>query len=281
VLLNPANTAPVQGGRIVIVHDVLPLQSGVVYRKYAWWQRHVVRRALRNAAHICTSTAWSADQIARACAVSPTRISLIPQGLTPFVAPATTGEVQGIRARLDLQQPYFLAVGWGDRRKNLQFLLPAIEKLRAQRDVRLVIVGPHNGRVHRAPDVALPPWVHHLARPDDERCALYTGAVALCFPSLAEGYGRPPLEALACATPALVSDYGAAHEVFGAALELLPLEQEAWTRELGTLLESEEERQRRVARAETLLAGLSWAAAAEAVLEVANRVTARPGAVAV
>jgi glycosyltransferase involved in cell wall biosynthesis len=170
VLLHPANTAPVQGGpHIVIVHDVLPLTNPEWFtRKYVLWQRHVVLRALRNAAHICTSTAWSADQIARACAVSPTRISLIPQGLAPFVAPASTGDVQSIRAHLDLQAPYFLAVGWGDPRKNLQFLLPVIEKLRTARDVRLVIVGAHNGRVHRAPDFALPPWVHHVARPDDE-----------------------------------------------------------------------------------------------------------------
>src|SRR5262245_58210111 len=190
VLLHPANTAPVQGGpHIVIVHDVLPLTHPEWFtRKYVWWQRHVVQRALRNATHILTSTAWSADQIASACSIPSERISLLPQGLAPFVTPADPGDVLGTRARLSLQQPYFLAVGWGDPRKNLRFLLPVIETLRATRDVRLVIVGARNPRVHRAPDFQLPHWAHHIPRIDDEQLrALYTGAVALCFPSLAEG----------------------------------------------------------------------------------------------
>jgi glycosyltransferase involved in cell wall biosynthesis len=68
-----------------------------------------------------------------------------------------------------------------------------------------------------------------LGHVDDETLrALYTGAAAFCFPSLAEGFGRPPLEALACGTPVVAAPYGPAREVLRDAAEILPLDVGLW-----------------------------------------------------
>jgi glycosyltransferase involved in cell wall biosynthesis len=71
---------------------------------------------------------------------------------------------------------------------------------------------------------------------DDELHALYTAASVLCFPSRAEGFGRPPLEALACGTPAVVADYAAAEEVMGDVARIVPLDVDAWVDALSTIL---------------------------------------------
>ncbi len=271
VVLHPANTAPVNGGpHIVIAHDVLPLTNPEWFtRKYVWWQRQVVRRALRNAAHVCTCTMWSAEQISVSCGIPAERISVIPQGIEPFSAPASDRDVTATLAQLGIERPYVLATGWGDPRKNIAFLLPVIAALRASVDVTLVVLGAHQPRVHRAAHLDLPRWVRRVPGVSDEQLrALYTGALALCFPSLAEGYGRPPLEALACGTQALVADYAAAREVLGAAMELLPLDVALWTDRLLALLRHDAA----PAHAEDVVVGMSWGNAADAVLQIAARV---------
>jgi glycosyltransferase involved in cell wall biosynthesis len=270
LLLHPANTAPVCGGpHIVLVHDLLPLTNPEWFtRKYVWWQRHVVRRAIANAAHVCTFTQWSAAQITDLCGLSADRVSVIPQGLAPFTAPAGSAEVRATLARFGLTPPYVLATGFGDPRKNVAFLLPVLSALRSAADVKLVVLGTPNRRVHPVLPLELPAWVQRIPSvTDDELRALYTGALALCFPSRAEGFGRPPLEAMACGTPALVADYAGAAEVLGPSFERLPLDAGVWVKRLQGLLGQRPG----VPVVPAAMARLSWSASAESILEIARR----------
>jgi glycosyltransferase involved in cell wall biosynthesis len=96
---------------------------------------------------------------------------------------------------------------------------------------------------------------------DDELHALYTAASVLCFPSRAEGFGRPPLEALACGTPAVVADYPAAEEVMGDVARIVPLNADAWVDALSSILREE----RRPDLRGSLTARHRWDVAAEMV----------------
>ncbi len=271
LLLNPANSAPWSGGRhALVVHDVLPLTHPQWFaRRYALFQRHALRSALARASHVFTSTQWTAEQIVRAGRITRQRVHIVTQGLDPFQSPASAADVAAVRARLGLEEPYFLFVGLGDPRKNIELLLQALGELQPPRRFLLVAVGKRAPRIHsrRSVDFSALPWLRVLEQVSDaELHALYSGALALCFPSLAEGFGRPPLEALACGAPAVVGDYATAREVLGTAVPILPHEVAPWVEQLGRLLDDPFERARLVERGAVLLHQFDWRLAAEQVL---------------
>ena len=276
VVLHPANSVPLAGTRnVVMVHDVLPLTDPQWFSPlYAFWHRRVMARSIAGAAHVLAPTSWVAGEVARECRVPAERISVITQGLEPFGAPATDLEIEQVRRRFALHGNYLLAVGDGDPRKNIEFLLPVVSALRTSADpmLELAIVAAKRGRAHTASQVEWPAWVRRIIEPTDaELRALYTGARTLCFPSRAEGFGRPPLEALSCGTPAVVSGYAAAHEVFGSAVPLLPLETKAWVEVLTPLLSRFDARSAAVQSAQPLLSGYTWDRCADQVVQACQR----------
>jgi glycosyltransferase involved in cell wall biosynthesis len=269
-LLHPANTLPRAGTRnAVVVHDVFPLTHPHWFsRRYALWHRYFMAQAVARAHGVITSSKWSAGEIARACDVSPDRLHVITQGLSPFDAPATASAVVETLARHGIAWPYLLCVGAGDARKNTDLIVRVMTELRRDHpSLTLVAVGKRNKRIHGGRDQQWPDWVHVVGHVSDaDLRALYTGAVALCFPSLAEGFGRPPLEALACGTPAVAGEYAAAQEILGDAVPILPHAVEPWMTFLRELLSRPELRDELVLRAAPLLTRLRWSLAAEQLL---------------
>jgi glycosyltransferase involved in cell wall biosynthesis len=271
IVLNPANSAPYSGGpHVVVLHDVLPLTHPEWFATaYTRWHRHVIRRAVRRAVRVITCSQWSAAQIERVCDIPRDRISIVTQGLAPFAAPADHAWTNRVVNGFDLRAPYLLCVG-SDRRKNVEFLFPIMDELRREvrPDLLLVIAGGTEARVHGTSTVAAREYVRCIPDVSDQELhALYTGAAALCFPSLAEGFGRPPLEAIACGTPAVVSSYGPAEEVLGAAAPILPLQPEAWVNAVRDILQSKRAHAERLALHAELLQRYDWSIAAQQVLE--------------
>jgi glycosyltransferase involved in cell wall biosynthesis len=124
-------------------------------------------------------------------------------------------------------------------RKNIAFLEVVLRRWRARGETpppRVVTGVPrprvHGGRSH-APSAGIV-RIGHVS--DRELHGLYTAASAFCFPSLAEGFGRPPLEAVACGTPAVVARFAGAAERFGAIARVLPLDADAWVDALRELV---------------------------------------------
>jgi glycosyltransferase involved in cell wall biosynthesis len=269
IVLHPANTAPRTGGpHAVVVHDVLALTHPHWFtRSYALWHRHVVRPAIARAQTLFTCSEWSAGEIVRSCGVRADKIAVITQGLDPFTGAADEGMVARTLTRYEIKKPYLLCTGLGDPRKNIGLLLQVVERLRKKHDqLSLVAVGARQPRVHAARSEPSPEWLHALSRVDDEELrALYTGAAAFCFPSHAEGFGRPPLEALACGTPALAGAYECAVEVLGSAVPILPNQIEPWVELLDTLLEDPQQRTRLVAQARPMLHRFQWSECARQV----------------
>ena len=205
VLLHLANTLPGGGGpHVVVVHDVEPLVRQEAFTaSFVAWYRWVVAPAVRRAARVVTVSRASARAIAEVVGVDPERIRVADQGAAPLDAPADVAAVAAVRGRFALGGAYLLAVGGDDPRKNVAFLRVVMERwlLRRARGDALapapMLVVVHGGAASifaGVADATVEPASGELrlARMDDASLrALYTGAAALAFPSLSEGFGRP------------------------------------------------------------------------------------------
>ncbi|MGI8922003.1 MAG: glycosyltransferase family 4 protein [Solirubrobacteraceae bacterium] len=192
---------------VVTLHDLVPLKrrgeylrTGVRFRlRYL-----AVQRAVRI---IVPTEAVAADAEER-LGIHSERIVVVPEAAAEVLHPRDEDEVAAARRRYSLPDRYLLWVGGlehPDPRKRVMALA------RAPRQLPLVMVGP------------TAPWAHELDGdvqltgevPDDDLAAIYTGAHALISASDDEGFGLPPVEALACGTPVVACDVPAVREVLG------------------------------------------------------------------
>lgn len=276
LLLSPGGTAPAGvHGNVVVLHDVLPLSHpGWFTRRYVAWFRFAAARAARGAAGVITTTRWARGEISQRLGIPVDRICVVTQGLAPFQRPAAAATVDRVRRELELPRPYLLAPGAGDPRKNLTFLERVLRRWR-ERDGEaplLVTVGSRSSHIHRGADSGSAgggsSGLRHLGYLTDEQLhALYTGAAVFCYPSLAEGFGRPPLEAMACGVPVLAADYAAGAEVLGAGASVRPLDVDIWVERLRQLSTPGPERSAAVLAGQHHAARFDWDAAAGQVRE--------------
>ena len=240
--------------------------------------RALDRRVLRRARLVLTDSAASRDDILRLFGLAPGRVRVAPLGVSARFRPQPAEAVAAVRARFRLERPFLLYVGGMDPRKDVPRLVEAWARLRARRDgiPDLALAGA----IERDP--RFPALLEQARRlgaagslrvlgfvPDDDLPALLAAAEAFVFPSLYEGFGLPPLEAMACGTPVLCSDGGALPETVGEAAALLaPRDPAAWAHEVGALLA---DGQRRAALARAGLARareFTWERTAAATLAV-------------
>jgi len=204
-------------------------------------------------------------------AIPPERVHVVPEGIDHArfrpVAPTPA------------PWPYVLFVGSEHPRKELLTVLRALAALQEDHpDLRLVKVGsagtseaPFHAPVARALDeLGLRERVVFAGHvPDEELPGLYAGAAALAFPSRYEGFGLPPLEAMACGCPVVVSDAGSLPEVSGPAALVVPTgSARALAEALRALLHDGGRRQDLVARGLAHAARFTWERAAALLGEV-------------
>jgi glycosyltransferase involved in cell wall biosynthesis len=272
VCLNLSGTLPGWGGpHVAVVHDVIALTHPEWFSPaFAAWYRFAVGRNARLATRLVTVSHWSAQQIASTLHLDEENIIVTRQGAAPFDEPATAEMIASVRRRYDLPERFVLALGGGDPRKNAPFIINVMREWwrRATDAPSLVVVYGASTRVHGHMALEKPSEqlcvLDHVD--DDELRALYTAAVAFAFPSLAEGFGRSPLEAAACGTPTVVGPYGAAREVLGDEAAILPLDVDAWIAELRAITVVGPERDLLVARGRMAARSYNWDEAARQVL---------------
>jgi glycosyltransferase involved in cell wall biosynthesis len=232
---------------------------------------------------ICVSARTRAAFCALFPAAAP-RAVVVHDAVDPRFTPAGTaaaaGAGAGAREALDPDlgaRPYVLAVGRLRTKKNLAALLQAFAGARAAAGHALVLAGPDGDasaalRARAArPDLA--GRVVLTGHVDDERLLrLYRGAALLAFPSLFEGFGLPVLEAMACGTPVVASEQGAAPEVRGAATQACDArDQRSIANALDAVLGSPDTARALRARGLEHARGFSAGRAARALLDVYER----------
>ncbi len=174
-----------------------------------------------------------------------------------------------------LPREYFLAVGIDKPHKNWDFLLDQLSRAEPPK-LPLVCLGLGKGKdriLEFASRAGLGNRVHlldHLS--DEEMRGVYTNATALLFPSIAEGFGLPILEAMSFGTPVLIADRSPMKEIGGgAAWKFNPDYPESFLKELSTLLSEEQERGRRVALGQHLAERFQWKKTAHRVEDALYR----------
>jgi alpha-1,3-rhamnosyl/mannosyltransferase len=230
--------------------------------------------AVMRAHHIITPSRSTRDDVLKLLPVDPERISVVPEGVDPIFAPRPADEVTAGLAPLGLRpDEYLLFIGTIEPRKNLLRLLQALE-LTASTTGPLVLAGGQGWN-----NAAIRTAVERLERagrvrslgyvPDELRPVLLTGARAFVFPSLYEGFGLPPLEAMACGTPVLTSNVSSLPEVVGdAALFVSPDDVDALATALARLWSDETLRAELRARGLAQARQFSWERTARLTLDV-------------
>jgi len=274
----PVRTVPCP--LICSIHDVahlagvLPISGG--YRLVArWYYWHAARRSQ----HIITGSEFSKREIVQRLGVDPSRVTVIPDGVdTQVFFPRRQSEIASVHSTLGVRRPYILVLGSVRPHKNVRRVLEAFRKLKESGDVshQLVVVGKQEGfRISEELPLLPPEIAQHVLFTgflgEKETAALYSGADLFLFASLYEGFGLPPLEAMACGAPVAVSRAASLPEVVaeaGAYFDPYSVDDIAGT--IRKLLRDPAERDRLARAGRERAAQLTWEKSAEGHLEVYN-----------
>jgi len=273
---------------VTTVHDVsFRVHPDLFLAKDRWILNSLIPRSMRQAASVIAVSESTRRDILRFYPQVPKdNVRVVLEAADARFRPPEGGQETArtmANKRLGLDdRPYLLAVGVLQPRKNLALLLDAFALLKLGLKIegnppphRLVIAGKRGWLDDTdAQLAALPEEVTRDIVPagyvaDDDLPTLYGGADALCYPSRYEGFGLPPLEAMACGCPVLCSRSSSLPEVVGDAGILLPPDDsDAWARALGKLLSAPPILARWRARGPERAALFSWEKAARETLEV-------------
>jgi glycosyltransferase involved in cell wall biosynthesis len=225
LLWSPSNTGPLLIQRQVLsLHDLAVIDHPEWFTtSFATVYQFLLPSLARRVRKIITMSQFSKNRIVERFGICEENIVVIHEAADRRFYPCQHEVVKETWERMNVPGgPYLLAVGSLEPRKNLARLLKAweIAHTRIPQEVCLVIAGAKNSSsVFKNISLGnLPPRVHMAGYvPDQHLPALYSGAIALIYPSLYEGFGLPPLEAMACGTPVIVSNNTSLPEVVGEA----------------------------------------------------------------
>jgi glycosyltransferase involved in cell wall biosynthesis len=214
---------------VLTIHDA----SLFLHREYHPWTRLLAIRTLlpivaRQADAIITVSEHARTDLAHTLRIPAHKIHVIYEAAPPHFRPITNKQVLAtLRQHYHLPEQFIFYLGTLEPRKNLTRLIHALHQLHQRGcPTKLVLAGPPgwhmNGFHQEIERLGLATAVHYLGYvPTDHLPGLYSLATVFAFPSLYEGFGLPPLEAMACGTPVLTSRGSAMAEVGGDAVYLV------------------------------------------------------------
>ena len=246
LLFCPANTGPLQSKNLVVtIHDMSVFDCPETFRpRFAAWYQFLLPRLAQRARRILTASEFIKERIVARTKVSASKVVVIPLGVASRFCPEAVTELNAAIASLHLpSRSYILVVGSVELRKNLARLFQAWARVqnRVPKDLWLVVVGAGgNSRVFAGVAFDRLPDRVFLAGHVDEALipSLFAGALLVAYVSYYEGFGFPPLEAMASGTPVLAGNRSSLPEVVGTAGVLVdPFNVEEIVEAIGCMVE--------------------------------------------
>jgi len=224
----PLRRGPIR--TVVTIHDIVAYQKPeTVPLKYALYMKFLIKLVANRADRVITPSICTKNDLVERLNVPESKIDVIYEAVGPRFTPPDTGSaLDEIKTRFGIRDRYMLFAGNLEPRKNLIRLMEAFDlagkKLNGQ--YQLVISGKKGWlykdilrtyeRLNRNNDIILTNYVN-----DEDLIKLYQAAEMFVFPTLYEGFGLPPLEAMACGTPVITSKNSSLPEITGDAAVLV------------------------------------------------------------
>lgn len=270
-LISLANSGPVlHSDQLVVIHDAQVFRRPDFFNWRYLAVHRTLDRLLARRAMIATVSDFSRRELAAVLDLSAAEIPIFSNSAEHFAA---TKPDLTILDRLGLTpHRYFLSVGSMTKNKNISLAIDAAQQLQRP-DVPLVVVGGDNNKVFQGKATVADPGLVLAGRlSDSEIAALYARALAFVFPSLYEGFGVPPLEAMLFGCPVIASTADAVRETCGDAAAYFDATDADELRQrmlerlaAGAITDQERSRQRE------RIAAFSWRKSAEGLLQVLAR----------
>ncbi len=283
LLHQPAFSVPMfySGKVVVTVHDLIAIVYGqdipFFSRQYFG---HWMPFTYRKANHIIAVSNHTKRDLIKLLNLPEQKITVIYEGVEPNFKPIKRPSViKKVQKRYQTGGRYFLHLGTLNPRKNLDFLIRIFAQVvRRHPDCRLILTGKQGwyytglyktvARLGLGRHVVFTGYIEEVDKP-----ALYSGAVGFTFPSLYEGFGFPPLEAMACGTPVIASNRSSIPEVVGRAGILLdPNDGPGWVKAIERLLDSSSFAQKLAAQGLVQAKKFNWFKTAQQTTLVYQRV---------
>ena len=268
------------GPSVVTIHDAITVCEP------QWCQWHNVihyglamTRSARMATAVVVPSEFTRRELVDHVGVEERRIRVAPLGVGPEFRPADDAAIERVRGRHGLPERYLLCVGNIEPRKNLDEVIVALSFIAEEVGHDLVIAGKYGWKCrHIAAEMSCSAYAERIHWLDwvaqEDLTALYSGADLFVQWSLHEGFGLTPLEAMACGTPAVISDGGALPEIAGEAARVVPLQSgpAGLADALVELIRDDDTRAEMARRGIEHAARYTWAAHAEKVAQVYREV---------
>jgi len=264
---------------VLTIHDLSTLLHSQTHEKRS------VKRAKRRlplmsktADAIIVPTAAVGDEVINYLGASEHKVFVIAEAAREFFQPIPWSDTVATRQKLGIGDHFILTVGTIEPRKNLATLVSAFESLSSEKNLQLVIAGgqgwlstPSMKAIEQSPArarIVLTDYLH-----DEDLRSLYSSCRVFVYPSLYEGFGLPPIEAMACGAAVVISNIRSLVESTGGVAKVAaPEDAAAFTEVIQSLLDNEEERRQLSEAGRARAAQLTWQDAARKTLEVYERV---------
>lgn len=268
-LIGLCNVAPLlKRNQMVTIHDASVFPAGDTYSfAFRTWYRILYPGLGKISRRIITVSEFSKHELMQFAGISPKKIVVITNGKE---------HIRDIKADMSIYEqipengkPFILAVSSMSQNKNFKTFMTAIELL-DNRDFNIVIAGGTNPKVFSRQNIELPQSIHYLGYVSDEALkALYEKATAFIYPSTYEGFGLPPVEAMACGCPVIVSSIAPLREVCGdSVLYCNPYDPQDIANKMCKIIRDEKLRQNLIEKGHKKVKQYCWSKTAYRYLEI-------------
>src|SRR5215213_2201510 len=266
---------------VVTIHDLSLLLHPEVH------EQHLVRRARwrlplmgKSASKIITPSSSVKTEVCETFGLHPDKVAVTPEAPRPAFKRREDAEVAGLLKRFGIDRDFVLFVGTIEPRKNLRRLVEAFERLLRSTSLspKLVVAGGQGWLMDDFQSLINQKGLEDRVcltgyLEDEDLCRLYSTCTAFVYPSLYEGFGLPPLEAMACGAPVITSRIASLTETVGTAARLVdPNDVEDLARAMAEMLTDEKRRQHYAELGRNQVKRFSWEQTALKTLEVYREV---------